>query len=560
MTRTRSNFRPLQPISALIAGFALLMLCAAGIGAKEINVPGNPNAPVSGIRRDAAKTQPATLHPVNATDLYGNQVLDLIYESMINFDIETFEPIPLLAQSWEVSEDKRSFTFHIDPRAKWSDGKPLTAEDVKFSFDLLFHKKLKTRGKWMSYYGNFESPLVLDSRTIRFTAKVDHFLNFNRIGSIRILPKHKFKGDNPNKVKLAKKPMGSGPILFGEWRKGAWIKLKRNKKYWGRDLPQNRGQFNHNILMTKFIPTDKVTLESFKRGDVDLISFTPEQWVRETGTDQFSTDPKSGRPLIKMAVNNRSPRSYGYIGYNLESPQFSDRRVRTALSHLLDRDTFIQKFYHGFREKTVGPFAANSPYSSPKVKPIEFSVRKAIHLMAEAGWKDTDGDKLVDKDGNAFRFTVLTPGRETALKILTLAKESMRKAGVELNIKVVDWSTLLQLIDEFKFDAVMLGWTRAVHADPTALWHSKGAVKGGLNFVHYRNKEVDKLIDQATKTIPEKDRVAKYRRIHEIIFRDQPYTFLLEPNRNLIGYQSKFEMVKPWYTFGVGYDYWWTAP
>lgn len=520
-------------------------------------VHGNAQAPLGGVRRDHFKIQPATLHPLNATDYYGNQVLDYIYESLAATDVETLRHVPQLASSWEISADKKVFTFTLHPQATWQDGKPVTAADVKFSFDVLFHKKLKTRAKWQAYYRDIEKAEVLGPRKVRFTARRDHFLNFVNVASLRIVPRHRFRPANPNRTGLSKKPMGSGPYAFNGWVKGSVVKLKRHEKYWGRALPQNLGKFNHRQLLVKIIATDTVALESFKKGDIDLMRLTPEQWVRQTGGANFGLGSGSGKPLIKLDVQNKAPRGYRYVGYNLASPLFSDRRARLAMSHLFDREEFIQKFYHGLQVKAVGPFEVNSRYSSPKVKPVEFSVAKAIALLREAGWRDSDGDNLLDKNGLPFRFTVMTADPETSVKMLTLAKQTMRKAGVELNIKVMDWTSFLQLIDEYNFDAVMLGWTRSAFPDPSALWHSRGAVRGGLNLVRYKNPEVDRLIEAAVKTIPDQERVGLYRRIHEIIHYDQPYTFMLERNHTLLAYNAKFRSVKPWYTYAVGEDYWW---
>lgn len=520
-------------------------------------VRGNPDAKRQGLRREHYKVQPHTLHPVNVTDYYGNRVLDHIYESLAATDVETLEHIPQLAERWETSSDKKTFTFYLHPKAKWQDGRPVTAEDVKFSFDVLFHKKLKTRAKWMSYYSRFERAEVLDKRTVRFVVKQDHFLNFVRVAGLRIVPKHKFRGENPNRTALSKNPMGSGPYKFKSWTKGSAVKLEIHKNYWGRELPQNIGRYNQNLLITKIISADKVALETFKKGDLDLMRLTPEQWVRETSGKAFGLGAESGKKLVKLDVQNKAPRGYRYVGYNLESPLFKDRRVRRAMSHLFDQDTFIKKFYFGLQTRAVGPFAANSRYSSPRVKQIEFSIAKAIKLLGEAGWTDTDGDNLVDKGGRPLRFTIMTADAETSVKMLTLAKESMRKAGVDLRIRVVDWTSFLQLIDELKFDAVMLGWSRGPFPDPTALWHSRSAVKGGLNFVRYKNPQVDKLIDRAVKSIPEQERVKLYRRIHELIYEDQPYTFMMERNHILLAYNAKFKTVKPWYAYAVGENYWW---
>ncbi len=520
-------------------------------------VRGNPDATAGGVRRDRFPLQPHMLHPLNATDLYGNRILDLIYETLAQTDVDSLEQVPLLADRWEVSADKHLYTFHIHPGARWQDGKPVTAEDVKFSFDVLFNPRLKTRAKWQAYFANFERADVVDDRTVRFIAKQDHFRNFINLSSLRIVPKAGFPAADPDETPLAKKPMGSGPYRFEQWNRGSAIVLGRDDGYWGTRLPQNIGRYNPAKVLTRFVSADKVALESFKRGDLDLLQFTPDQWVNETNGPEFGMGAQSKKRLIKVEVRNQAPRTYRYVGYNLGSPLFNDKRVRRAMGLLYDRDTFIDKFYHGLQVKAVGPFEANSRYSSPQVKPLGFSVPEAIRLLREAGWSDSNGDGLLDKNGLTFRYTVMTADPETSVKMLTLAKEAMRQAGVEMNIKVVDWTTFLSLIDDFKFDAVMLGWTRDPWPDPTPLWHSRGAVKGGLNLVRYKNPEVDRLIDEGVKSIPDEERVTLFRRLHEILFEDQPYTFLLEPDRTLIGYSRKLHTVKPWYAYSVGEDYWW---
>jgi len=551
--------RTLIGLLMLLVGLELLTIQAVAQMPAEAQVRGNPQAVVGGVRRERFSTQPASLHPLNATDAYGNNILDQIYESLAGNDMETLDHIPLLASSWEFSADKKVITFHINPKAKWQDGKPVTAEDVKFSFDVLFHPKLKTRAKWMAYYSNFDKVEAVNAKTVRFVVKKDHFLNFINVAGLRIVPKHKFKNDDPNRTPLTKKPMGSGPYKFDSWTKGSVVKLRRHDSYWGWKLPQNVGRYNPKQALIKIIATDKVALETLKKGELDQMGLTPEQWMRETTGEPFGMGVESGKKLIKMEIKNKSAKGYRYVGYNLESPLFSDKRVRWAIGHLFDRETYIKKFYYGFQVKAVGPFEVNSRYSSPQIKPQEFSIAKAIQLLGEAGWKDTDGDRILDKDGRPFRFTIMTADPETGVKMLTLAKETMKKAGVELNIKVVDWTSFLQLIDEFKFDAVMLGWTRSAFPDPTALWHSKSAVQGGLNLVRYKNPKVDKLIDEAVKTIPDEKRVKLYRQIHELIFADQPYTFLLEPSSSLLAYNSRWKTVKPWYNYSVGDEYWWVA-
>lgn len=560
LARTRARALWLGAAAAL-----LMLLPQPGSVARaqaEAVVRGNPEATQGGVRRTRFPVPPAQLHPVNATGLYANEVLGRIYETLAETDVARLEFIPLLAEDWDISEDKLTYTFRIDPAARWADGRPVTAGDVAFSYEVLFHEALKTRGKWQAYYSNVAEAEVVNQHTVRFRVKEDHFRNLVNLASLRIVPKHGFTGEDPNETPLAKEPMGSGPYRLTRWNRGQSVLLQRREDYWGADLPQNRGRYNQQLLLHKVIKTDKVALEALKKGELDVLELTPEQWAREARGPEFGElDGASGQgdppPMMRMDVQNSAPRSYRFVGWNLEHPLFGDRRVRRAMSLLFDRETIIDKFYHGLQARAVGPFAANSPYASPEVEPVGFSVEEAVRLLRAAGWEDSDGDQVLDKDGRAFRFTVMTADPEVSVKILTLTKQHMAEAGVEMNIRVMDWSSLLSLIDEYRYDAVMLGWSRVHWPDPTALWHSSSAEPGGLNLVRYKNPEVDALIEQGVRSIPEAERVRIYRRIHEIIHRDQPYTFLTEQNHNLVAYRTRFGMVQPWYAYEVGYDYWW---
>ncbi len=520
-------------------------------------VQGSSKAKVGGLRRGTFSVDPVTLHPLNATGVYAQNILGSIYEDLLELSYEKLEYTPLLAKRFEVSKDKLTYTFYLNPKAKWADGKPLTAEDVKFSMDLLLNKKLKTFAKWQSYYSRVKSVKVLDPHTVRFNLTEDHFLNMVSLAGIRVVPKHMFNLDEPNKTKLTKKPVGSGAYRMTRRKRGNSILLERRDDYWGWDLPQNKYRFNAKHELTKIILNDKVALETFKKKELDILSLTAKQWVHETKDPRFGIGRQPNKPFVKLQVRNKQPRSYGYVGWNLESPLFNDRRVRMALSHLFDRKTIIDKFYFNLRVPAVGPFEVNSVYSSPKVKPIKFSIPKAIALLKAAGWKDTDKDGIVDKNGRPLRFTVLTADNETSPKLLTLTQGNMRQAGVDLKIKVVEWSTLLKIIDEYTYDAVMLGWSRGIWTDPTALWHSKGAVAGGLNLVRYKNPEVDKLIDRAAKSVGTKERIRLYRKVHELIHRDQPYAFMVEQAASFYAYNADLQQAKKWYNYALGSDYWW---
>lgn len=514
-------------------------------------IHGNPEATQGGIFKLAMNTDPTTLHVLNASDAYASTINGLIYETLLQRDIETLAYTPLLAKSWTVSEDKLSYTFVIDERATFQDGKPVTVEDVKFSYDVIFEPTLRSTAKWQSYYPMLDNVTIIDQQTVQINVKYDHFRNLFVLSSHEIIPKHKFDGAKDINKVMVREPMGSGAYVFKEWKKKSYITLDKNPNYWGKDLPQNIGANNFQTLRFNLIEQEKIQLEQLKKGNVDYLVLTPKQWMKETNNPPFGTT------IRKLSYVNKAPKGYSYIGWRLEDPLFQDKRVRTALSHLIDREEILNKIYFDKHTKSVGIFYHNSEYNSQNVGAFEYSPEKASALFAEAGWKDSDGDLVLDKDNLKMSFSIITANPETATKTLPLIQNTMKKGGVEIQIQQVDFATLLKLIDEQNFKAVTLGWSRTIEPDPTPLWHSKYAVPGGQNFVYFKNKRVDQILEAIKFSIPTEQRIQYYQELHSIINEEQPYAFLFEGRENFAGIHTHLRQAKDFYNYGIGTTYWW---
>lgn len=539
---------------ALVLGNFFVLSMALGA---TPNVIGNLKAPKSGTFYLNLGKEPEKLNPITSTDYYASQVQGYAMESLLERNANTYEWEPLLAVEHKISDDMMTFEFTLRDGVKWQDGKPLTVEDVKFSFDVIFDPNFPT-AHIRPYYESIEKAEIIAPNKIRFKAKNKYFGNFDSVAGLTVVPKHIYGASDKKALKkLNKTLIGSGPYLLEKYEKGKRIVLQRNKNWWGNLADQQKPKYNFEKIVMRFVSEESIALEMLKKGEIDFKGLTPEDFM------QKATGPKWGKDVFKVKTENKAPKSYNYIGWNLESELFKDKKVRVAMAHLMNRKLMIEKFKYNLSLPAVGPWHPSSIYASPKVSAIDFDTKKALKLLNEAGWKDSDKDMILDKVVNGkkydFRMTIIT-ANEDIMKYLTIYKEDAKKAGVEVNIKQVEWNTLLKLVDEKKFDAICLGWGGgSVDIDPKQIWHSSSAVKGGSNFISYKNSQVDKLIDEA-REIGERDlRAEKFKVVYELIAEDAPYLFLFTEQYDLYAHTKKMKREADTYQYRVGLDYWWVT-
>ncbi len=480
--------------------------------------------------------EPATLNPITATDIYESVINGFIYETLIERDMETLQLKPLLAYKWEVSDDKLQYTFYMRKGIKWQDGVELTAKDVIFSFNKIKDTKVDAP-HLRNYYKDIKKVEMIDNYTVKFTYSKPYFLALEFCGGMPIVPEHIFKKGDFNTHPNNRHPVGTGPYIFLKWDTGGEIVLKRNSNYWGEKKP------NIEKIIFKIITDDTVALQLLKRGGLDLAGLTPIQWVRQTRSIRFKKDFRK----LKFYLPN-----YRYIGWNLRRTYFKNRDVREALTHLIDRRTILDKILFNLGKITTGPFYIFSKSYDKCVKPYEYNVERAKMLLQKAGWVDSNNDGVLDKNGVDFKFTFLIPASSKfAEKLATIIKETFKDVGIIVDIKILEWATFLQQIDERKFDAVTLGWSMGIEQDPYQLWHSSQAEKGS-NFVGFKNKRVDYLIEKARTEFDEKKRNEMFKEIHRIIHYEQPYTFL-DCSMGLVAVQRRFQNTRV-YNIRPGFD------
>ncbi len=470
-------------------------------------------------------SEPATLNPVTATDVYESTVNNFIYESLLKRDNRTLDLVPLLAESWEVSQNKLQYIFTLRAGLKWQDGTPLMSRDVVFTFDTVKDPKVDAP-HLRNYFRNLEKVEALDDRKVRFTYSEPYFKTLEMIGGMGILPKHIFSEGDFNTHSAGRKPMGTGPYRFVKWDTGKEIILERNEDYWGEKPHLKK-------MVFKIITDETVSLQVLKRGEMDLMGLTPIQWVRQTKGKKFT------RMFDKLQYYLPG---YSFIGWNQKRPFFSDKRVRKAMTMLIDRELVLEKLRYGFGRVVTGNFFFESPDYNKGIEPWSYDLEKAKRLLEEAGWKDTDGDGIRDRKGIPFRFEfTISSGSQFAEQMATILKDSLEKTGIEMNIRPLEWALFTKVLDDRTFDSVILGWSLPVEADPFQVWHSSQAEKGS-NFIGFENAEADIIIDEARVTFDRTKRIQLYRRFHQILHDEQPYTFLFV-NKSLVALDKRFDNV-----------------
>ena len=532
----------------------LVLLLSAMNAAMAI---GNPNAPFGGEFKINLGQAPTTLNALSSSDAYASAVQAYIIEGLLTRNSDTREWEPALAKEWSIAKDGKSFEFTLRDGVKWHDGKPLTIEDVKFSFDAIMDPKDTYKTAHLKpYYENIKSAEITGANKIKFTVGTPYFNNFTVVAGLSVVPMHLYK--NPSKAQekvLNKTLIGTGPYMLKEFDRSKRIVLTANPNWWGKTAPNMKGMHNFQTITMRFIQDSTISIRSLENGDVDYLDLQPEEYV------QKAVGPKWGKSVHKVKTQNKEVSGYAFVGFNLTNPIFKSVKTREAIVSLFDRKKMIEKLLFNMSTPATGPLYQQSDYADTTVKPIEFDPKLALKKLNEDGWKDSDGDKILDKliDGKKINliFTILEPLHDF-VKFLTTFQEDAKKAGVDVQVKVVEWNAFIKLLDERKFEAVRLAWGGGdLDWDPKQIWHSESIANAGSNFISYNNPKVDKLIDESRLIMDKKTRVTKLREVYRTIAADVPYIFLFNKKFKFYAHSNRMQREKETYTYSIGTEYWW---
>ncbi|HEX9984623.1 MAG TPA: peptide-binding protein [Thermoanaerobaculia bacterium] len=453
-----------------------------------------------------------SLNPVLASTLYDRKLDFFLYTPLVHLDAD-LRPIPGLADSWEISEDGKIYTFKLNPKATFSDGTPVKASDVLFTL----RKITDPTSESVQIAGGFEffdpaASRAVDDHTVVLVFREAFASQLIRCNDVMTIPEHVY-GKGNFKQDYNATAVGSGPYRLVRRVPGQELVLERRDDYW------TKKPYIQTIIF-KVIDDHQTAWNALKRGDIDETTLQSETWFRE----------KENRELQKRVEFMRFyTLNYNYIGWNNRHPLFGDKRIRQALTMCLDRRALINDLYHGTARAMNGPFTPGEWAYNPAVPTIEFNPEEAKRIFTSLGWLDTNGDGILDKNGKPFEFElIITAGSSTGAQFAQLYQADMRKVGVKANIATMEGGAAIQRILARNFEAAYLGWDLDPDPDPQALFHSSQVPPRGQNFIGYSNPEADRLIDQGRRTLDFDERVKIYHRLHEVLADDQPYTWTIQ--------------------------------
>ncbi len=454
----------------------------------------------------------SNLIPMLSTDSASHQVAGLIYNGLVKYD-KDYTIVPDLASSWDIKKNGKLIRFHLRKDVFWHDGRKFTAKDVMFTFKTMIDPKTPTA--YASDYKLVKEARVIDDYTFEVVYDKPLAPALISWGSLQMLPEHLLKGKDISKSELARKPVGTGPFKFKKWETGSRIVLEANERYFDGKPPLMG-------ILYRIIPDQNTEFMELKAGNIDFMGLTPLQYLRQTAAPDFTSRYNKYKYLAD---------GYTFLGFNLTRAPFNDVRVRRAMAYAIDKQEIIKGVLMGLGEEATGPYKPGTRWYNPNVQRYPYDPDKARALLKEAGYTDGNGDGVVDKGGEPLSFTIITnQGNPLREKTLQIIQERLKAVGVQAKIRVIEWTSFLKnYVDKGDFDAVLLGWNITQDPDNHTVWHSSNAVKGGLNFIYYKNQEVDRLLEEGRSTFNEEERRKAYFKFQEILASDQPYVFLYVP-------------------------------
>jgi len=468
--------------------------------------------------------EPSNLIPILSSDSASSDISGLVYDGLVRYD-KNLNLEGVLAQSWEVAPDGLTITFHLRHGVKWHDGADFTSRDVLYTYRATVDPKTPTA--YSEDFKQVKTAEAVDPYTFRVTYGKP-FAPALASWGMPVLPAHLLEGKDITKSPLTRHPVGTGPYIFKEWIPGTKVTLESNPDYW-----EGRPYISRYVY--RIIPDASTMYMELKGGGIDEMNLSPVQYQRQTNSADFRARFNKYRyPAF----------AYTYLGYNLRLPLFQDRRVRQAMTSAINKEEIIQGVLFGMGQIAHGPYKPGTWAAKPQLADPVYDPARAKALLKEAGWlPGTDG--ILVKDGKRFSFTILTNQNDQRMKCAQIIQQRLKVVGIDVKIRVMEWASFVtNYIDTGKFEAVILGWTVSQDPDIFDVWHSSKTGPKELNFIHFKNAEVDRLLDEGRSTFDIEKRKACYWKIQDILAQEQPYTFLYVPDA-LPVVSSRFHGIVP---------------
>jgi peptide/nickel transport system substrate-binding protein len=522
------------------------------------------------VLRIALRQEPQSLNPVMTAQADARYVNELIFQTLNDQDPETFELIPLLATVPDIRKEQGggvSYSYEIDPKAKWPNGLPVTAADVIFSMKAVMNPEVQS-GPYKPYYYNVKSIVTSpgNERRFRVMTRRAYLLATQSIASLVVYPEYAYdpdqllrnvklgdltnektaaslKGKNKdlmafaevfNDISMATEPdkiIGSGPYRLASWEAGQRITLEKRPGYWAEGSRKEELQGKPDNIVFEFIPDPQTTVNALRDEKIDFALNLSAGQFRELRED----------PFLSARYDFAAVPSTSFFGLTMNNREgvFKDKTTRQAMAYLIDVDAIIEQFFpNGLASRVHGPVLSGKSYYAD-LPHKDYDPEKALALLKSTGWEDTNGDGTLDREiggtRQEFKFKFLTFPSPEAEGIGALMKEWMGEAGIEVEVVPMAGRALYAELDKGDFDMGLQGMGLDPNPDEfTQVWASTSVPPNGTNRTGFANAEADRLIKQIAVTVNAKARMPLYRRFQEIIHEEQPMVFLISPATRMV--------------------------
>ncbi len=512
----------------LALSIALLMVLSVVLVGCDLGSLTGGKAQVGGtVRRAIWSAPPGVLHPSLYEDSYDNYVLSLIYEGMVQMNPD-MEYESCLAEKWKVSDDQKSVTFTLREDLKWHDGKPITTEDVLFTFEFIAHPDYTgsrysgvSAIKGIEAFHTGESDTIegieiIDERTIKITTEEIYAPFMLDIGSRTIVPKHIW-GEIPvakasEQTELLRNPIGSGPFMMKHFEPDQYVELVAYEDYWD-------GRPNlDNFIIT--VVNQETAQAQMINGEIDFMDMS------SLNNDDISF-LEDGGVIVKQLTSD----GYQYMGLNNRLDIFKDKNVRQAFAYAINRQAIVDDILDGNGSVCNVPLPPGHWAYPKKSKEYKYNKDKAIELFEKAGWEYKDGKMY--RNGNPVKLTLKYPsGNKVREASAPLIQQNLADVGIEVELLLMEFGTLLdQVVTEQDFEMFLMAWSLTPDPDGTEIWHSDYINPNQFNFAGFVNDKNDELLEEGVKYLSVKERKPIYEDWGKLMNEEMPIVYLYSMNK-----------------------------
>lgn len=559
---------PDPSVSAALGGAGFEALAAdsgwqtTSLTPEEFKYIADTNAKKGGEISFAVSEYPATFRAYGKDEntqatrtIYG-----LVYETLLGINPITLEFLPSLATHWKVGADGQTYYFRINPQAQFSDGYPVTSEDVIATYKLGSDPGI-LQPYTNTFFGGFEAPVAVSKYIVSVRSKEKNWKNMFYFAGTPILPAHVI-GTIDGKTYLDKyqyeMPPGTGPYVVRneDIKKGNSVTVTRRSDWWGSNLAYNRGTYNFDKIKMVVVRDENLMLEKFKNGEIDLYPVArASYWV-----EKFKFDEVNRGLIQRQKIYNNNPVGFGGIAFNTKRPPFNDPKLRQAITLLFNRKDLVAKLMFNEYELSDS-YYPNSVYANPNNPKQEYNPEKAGQILAEAGYTQRNNEGILVKNGQPLSIDMLVT--QDQIRIVTPFQQDLQKAGIKVNFRTVDATTRFKMITEKNYSMSFMQWGGIIYPNPISSFHSNlaGASTSSNNITGFANARADELIDREQVTFDQAERVKILRELDSILVAENTYALAYHAPHIRIAYWNKFGM--PEYTIGrisdwdAAFAQWW---